>query len=837
LKFARVWFALVAPAAVLPVSAQTSTTDPDAGSTLAEVTVTATRQEQSISKVPISVSAFTQAQMDTRGVKSFEDIVDLTPGVALTSGVAGESVLSVRGMASTAGAATTGVYIDDTPIQVRDIGYSPGNTYPTMFDIDRVEVLRGPQGTLFGAGSEGGTVRFIQPEPSLTSDSVYSRAEVATIDHGGLSYEGGLAVGGPIVQDTLGFRLSAFYRRDGGWIDAVSGTAEALDPTGSAGPASVGLANESIAQRNSNYDYTKLMRAALKWVPAENLTVAPSVTYQQAYINQADANFWPELSNASTGHFAVWQPTPTVDAAHLAVNVPLNQPQNDSFVLPALNINWKLGSLQLTSNTSYFKREMTQWLDFYLLEDLTFAGYKVPAQGDLSGGNYINKQHNITQELRLQPTDTRGPLNWTVGLFYERAAQLAQESVYSNFIGLLPRFFGGFDNGQPFGAGSSAYTNWYGEQPLGGTETWYGDFVSIDKQYALYGQADYLFTSKLKGTLGLRLSRQENEFSAAYAGPENNLNAPLGGPCTSAGGCVPGEGAYTIAYQSGTSTVSETAATPKVELSYQASQNALYYVSATEGFRPGGGQVSLAPACAAGLEELGYSTGKSPQGYDSDHVWSYEIGSKNRLFDGLVQYAASAYLLKWRDIQSQVVVDTCFQGFTSNLGGATGKGVDLEMQLVPLRELQFGAAISYTTISFDQRVAPGGATVYSDGSAVPYSGAPLHVTGTVDYQTPVFGSWRGYLHTDTLYSNAQRRTGDTDPDAVNYDSMLLPVPATFQQNARAGVRWDGLDLSLFVKNLTNAHPNLALTRGAGTIVWTDMTLQPRTVGITASYRY
>ncbi len=202
-----------------------------------------------------------------------------------------------------------------------------------------------------------------------------------------------------------------------------------------------------------------------------------------------------------------------------------------------------------------------------------------------------------------------------------------------------------------------------------------------------------------------------------------------------------------------------------------------------------------------------------------------------------MQFSASAYLLKWHDIQSSVNVQTCFQSFTANLGRATGRGVDLQLQLTPVRNLQLGVALSYSTLSFDQRVAPGGATVYSAGSAVPASGAPLHVVATLDLQLPLSGAVRGYLHTDALYWNAQRRSGSTDPDSVIYDPMLAPVPAMFEQNVRLGARWEGLDISLFVNNLTDAWPNLALSRFSKSIDWTDISLQPRTVGLTATCKF
>ena len=149
----------------------------DSGGPLQEITVTATRHEESLSKVPISVTAFTQEAMDLRGIKDFQDIARFTPGVNIDN--SGTNNISIRGIASTGGAGTTGIYIDDTPIQIRGTAFNPDDALPKSFDINRIEVLRGPQGTLFGAGSEGGTVRYITTQPSLTQNSFYSREEVS----------------------------------------------------------------------------------------------------------------------------------------------------------------------------------------------------------------------------------------------------------------------------------------------------------------------------------------------------------------------------------------------------------------------------------------------------------------------------------------------------------------------------------------------------------------------------------------------------------------------------------------------------------------------------------
>src|SRR5882757_1831837 len=139
------------------------TANSDDSSELQEITVTATRQEEPLSKVPISVAVFSQEQMDTQGVKQLDGLVRLTPGLNLTrNAVSGANQIAIRGISSSAGAGTTGVYIDDTPIQVRNLGFGATTAFPGLFDLERVEVLRGPQGTRFGAGSGDGTIRVIQ---------------------------------------------------------------------------------------------------------------------------------------------------------------------------------------------------------------------------------------------------------------------------------------------------------------------------------------------------------------------------------------------------------------------------------------------------------------------------------------------------------------------------------------------------------------------------------------------------------------------------------------------------------------------------------------------------
>src|SRR5271166_3371808 len=243
---------------------------------LEEIVVTATRREESISKVPISITALTQDDLDQKGIKDFSEMVRFTPGVNIDT--SGTNAISIRGISSSGGAGTTGIYIDDTPIQMRALGFNPDDTLPKAFDLDRIEVLRGPQGTLFGAGSEGGTVRYIMAQPSVTADSTYARTELSYTQHGEPSYEAGIAHGGPIIDGVLGYRASVWYRYDGGWINRVD------DTTG------------AITEKNANYANTEALRFALLYQPADNIKITPSIIYQNK--EQHDlGTYWPAYSN------------------------------------------------------------------------------------------------------------------------------------------------------------------------------------------------------------------------------------------------------------------------------------------------------------------------------------------------------------------------------------------------------------------------------------------------------------------------------------------------------------------------------------------------------------
>ncbi len=434
----------------------TAATAPD----LQEVIVTATRRAEDIRRVPISVVAYSQALMDDQGIKEIDDLARLTPDIQFThtSGSAGNNVsdISIRGIYSDVGAATTGIYIDDTPIQTRNVGYFSSNPYPKIFDLDRVEVLRGPQGTLFGAGAEGGAIRFLTPQPSLTNYTGYFRSEVSASPAGDPSYEAGLAVGGPIVDDVLGFRVSGWSRNDGGYIDRVS------PDTG------------ARVQSNSNYDISSVATIALTWQPIDGLTITPSIYYQNVYNHDRD-QYWTTLSN------------PNSDDFNQAARV--GQPSRDQFALPAVKIQYDLEDFTIISNTSYFARQQQEQLDYSnYLGGLIYGDTAFFPPGDVPSVVSLDvNQRNITQELRAQSNDKDAFINWTAGVFYSWNKQ-SQQSL--------------FGNGQSFFVGE-LIDGQYGQRQ------W---IDAYDEQIAGYGNIEINLFEGFKATAGLRVSDTKYHF-------------------------------------------------------------------------------------------------------------------------------------------------------------------------------------------------------------------------------------------------------------------------------------------------------------------------------------
>ncbi len=798
---------------------------------LEEIVVTATRREENIQSVPITITAFTKEQMDVQGVRAVDDIARLTPGVQFNRAGFGSDLgnsISIRGVQSLVGPATTGIYVDDTPIAVNSTiasGNFNDNAYPQLFDVERVEVLKGPQGTLFGSGSEGGTVRFITPQPNLSSASVYVRSEYAYSDDGAPSYEGGVAGGMPIIQDVLGFRASVWNRHDGGYVDNVS------------------YYTGQTTQANANYKDSTSARFALGWKPLDNLTITPSVFFQHIHSN-GSPTFYLHSDGVGGGVFAlppVIPPTvvPTFvnnygDPTHgQYVNLkPSPQFGDQHLALPALKIDYAFSKAEIISNTSYYNRSQSNQIDFSSLEVGTWAGQIFPQNpNDVTPGNEVQSQHYFNQEIRVQSTDADARVKYVAGLFYSKQQDNGNNHVYDPWLGTLMSQgpLAPFCGPTP----SSCVTNFFHGTPLlDGVYSFWGNTRLDSTQKAAFGQVDVRLIDNFIATVGLRYSKLNDDFS--------NLE---GGPVTS----VPGR-----QLQSGTSSANAT--TPKYMLSYK-TDDFLVFGSATKGFRDGGVNPPLNnAACQADLQAIGLTS--APLTYKPDDVWSYELGTKFKTAGGRLQIDASVFQIDWDNQIRNVNLTGCTLSFTSNLGKAQSRGADVAVNWRALDSLLLSLNAGYQYVKSTQTlqvvVAPVPGTpppppsYYTlNGQTLPGSQPTATLSGTYNFNMFQNAS---YFHVD--YTFTGRDSGLQDPPfgegivgALSSANQYFYNPGYGETNVRLGMNLDKWDVSLFANNLFNAQPYLNETRGTQTFEsipsaeLTATTIRPRTFGVTAVYRY
>jgi len=430
---------------------------------LEEVVVTANRREELLGEAPLSIAAWTQQTMLESGIRGMTEIGALTPAVEfdyfsdLGPGIF--TNVSIRGVNSSNGSSTA-IYYDDTPIPAqRDLGSSFGRSFPVTFDLDRVEVLRGPQSTLLGEGAEGGAIRFIPNSPSLTSFGSLVRTEIAATEGGDLSYEAGAAAGGPIRTDVAGYRVSGWYRSDGGFVDRV-------DPfTG------------ATVDESANRIVTKSFRGALTFVPTDRLEVTPSLTWQDLDARDSSV-FFVALSDPGAG---------VLRSGKL-----LRQPVEDGFYLASVKVTAALDSADLTSVTSYLVRTASVFYD---------ATNNPMGWGNPQGPEYPDsyddalpstsdqRQIVLSQELRLTSAGDADSPKWIAGAFVSRARDLDLAA---------------------FGPTVNAAGNL-----IEGASSYQGETIQADA----FGEMALKLGERLTANLGARLGYADYDASLSVSGP------------------------------------------------------------------------------------------------------------------------------------------------------------------------------------------------------------------------------------------------------------------------------------------------------------------------------
>jgi len=479
-------------------------------------------------------------------------------------------------------------------------------------------------------------------------------------------------------------------------------------------------------------------------------------------------------------------------------------PSNDPWYIGALKVAWNFSGATLTSNTSYFSRDQHSVSDYTQWISTVFLFNQYPPVGDTSSSYFTDHQNNFTQEIRLNSTDAASRLQWTAGVFYTHADEDSTEFIVSADACSVPGF--------PCTMGTNlAYL-----QPR---------FSIIDKEEAAFGEVSYKLTDVFKATAGLRYSNLDytgavQEFEEGIFG-ETSVNS------VNSGNSKP--------------------LTPRFVLNYTPDADSLYYASAAKGFRPGGINATLPPPCTAGLPP-------APTTFASDSLWQYEIGAKDTLLDHRLEVSSSIYYIKWKNIQ-QFVYLTCGLGFDYNLGELTGKGGDIEIDWRPMPELTMGFMAAYTDSAFDGPISLAGIyPLVSNGDHLQAS--PWNLDLSAEYEWKTFDK-KPYFRLDYQYATPQRSLIPfLDPRNVpNDDPTLQGLPEIRILDLRAGLRFSGLDVSLFVHNALDFHSAIFDSRDLATTALNGYVaapggpavnfdnnyfargLTPRTYGLTMMYKF
>ena len=784
----KILIVLVALSAILPLAAFAESADEESRYVYEEIVVTANFRETNLMDAPQSISAITSSLVEDLGAQSMEDVFTMIPGLNMQGALNGQSRYAIRGVSSQGGhlayaptGATVAVYIDGTPITS---ALGPDKQISgTFFDIERVEVLKGPQGTLFGEGSQGGTIRFLYKKPDPTQFDAAVNVGIAEMEQ----------------SDDMSTRIDAMVNvpisersalRINGWTSETAGFIDNLDPF----------------EEDYNDAYSTGVRVALRF-EGDSFSVTGTIHHSE------------QETKGGLGTFQAY------DA--LTARIPGFKPESlDEVDIFSLDFELDLGWATLHSLTSYTDRQVTSiaelsrgrvdLLDYFYggstLADpndpscISAAAFGLcpgfPGVFNLGGPRFTPDGLNLqaisnfgdsyserwVQEFRLvSPSDQR--VRWVAGLFWKDSEDHTQ---FQQVAGYFP---GREAFGLAFDPLLTAPAN---------THT---DFV---EEYAVFGELSFDLTDDLEATVGVRVSDLEQEFTNTGTGTD------------------------------------DTPVSSKFALSWTPLDNLLIYASYTNGFRPGNVNNNLAffvdqfeiqienamtnpaltdeqrAATVAGLQQ-NIADSRAKFFFDGDEVDNYELGLKTTFLDGRISVLAAGYHLDWDDmiiyVRDPAVAP---QGalFNDNSGGAEIQGFELEVNAAIGDRLNLRIAGDIN----DSEVTDVGSPGQTGGDGAELTFAPNNsLSVALDYSLPVGDAWALDFHADHSW------VADQYADSAN----TLEIEEYEKTNARITLRSTDQQwrIALFANNLQNEE----ILRGrdlTGVLYWHD----PRQIGLEIGYQ-
>jgi outer membrane receptor protein involved in Fe transport len=750
---------VVAPAAV-QAQAQASGIE--------EITVTARKREESLQDVSASIQAFTGADLKRQGITNMEDVIRFLPSVSHIGQTVGANKIIFRGVsdnpANFIAASSAALYIDEQPLTQFSV-----NPEPRLIDIERVESLAGPQGTLYGDSSQSGTLRIITNKPDPTQFAAAAEFMLRTGSDSADSYDVNGMLNLPLIEDKFAIRLVGFTARDGGFVDNVLGVSPQLGTKD----------NADLVQDDINEVDFSGGRISAKWFVNDAWSVTGALISQKSESEGAN----------------IYDPT----VGDLQVVRFYKDTRDDEWSQASLTVEGKIGGLDFVSNTSFFDRKLDYTFDrsvyssYFNYNFCTYDGaVYAPAycwsgetiyDQDTTGWNLQDQENDrFTQEFRLSKTGDN--YRWVLGAFYENKME------QWIFRSRTPEF-----------SESLAYYYWTGPEyagytPSGVDPSWW---LSADdtewKQWAVFGNFNYDFNEKWSAEVGLRYF--DSDMDRVYY-----VDKPF----------IISESYPDVSLAKG----GNDDIVPKVALTYRIDDEKMVYALYSEGFRAGGANRNRVPE-----EQTVF-----PLVYNADKLKNFEIGTKTRWAGGRAQLNATLFFGQWEDYQIEAVdpsfnpctgtqdpdVDACgqpFQVVVGNAGDAQQTGLEVEFKAAPNDFWDFGLNLTYVEAETSEQFTV--ARADEDGNLIPVpkgSRLPnvpeLKYTAFAQYTWPASfaGSSEAYLRAQYSYQDDSLNQLEAW-EAVPYESARgqFVQPSYSIADVRAGLRGDAWTLELFVNNV------------------------------------
>jgi outer membrane receptor protein involved in Fe transport len=760
-----------------------------------EVLVTATKRATTIQELPFSINAMTQEDIQRSGASNLEDLSRNVAGLTIQNLGPGQSQVAIRGVS--AGQIVrdqpgvkeqVGVYLDESVISLSL--FTPDLD---LFDLNRVETLRGPQGTLFGSGSVGGTIRYITNQPDPDDFEALIELGVDSLTDGGTGQQAKGMVNIPLGDGQSALRLVAYNTNYAGFIDA--------------------LGEGGALWEDINSGRRTGARFALRWQPTDSLTITPRVIFQEIDMDGFNRQ---EIYNLFANPFTTTRPA--IQLGERQQFLRLRERFTDETTIADVTVESAHDGFDMTLVASFTDREILVSRDASALTGSVSVDVGMPEADVLIPSNLLDPTDvdQTTVELRFS-SNSNNPLQWLVGAFFsDTARDYAQRLPTPNYTAatdaaLGPGFYASTINGYGLDSPYNA------------------DLPSDLEQKAIFGEFTYDVNERVQVTLGgryydydeIRTITQGGWFSSGFQGVVDQ---------TSADGFI-----------------------PRFMVSYDASDNVTFNGQVSQGFRLGGVNDPLNESLCTG-DDVDIFGGF--QDYDDETMWNYEAGVKMRTNNG-VTFNAAVFHTKIDDLQVTLDAGTCSSRISFNVPDAHTTGLEFELAAQPFNGLELSFAGSVIEAEFDTTVIGATGDVLGgvqDGNrlaSVPelqlaasatyffpvnfVGGAEAYVSGSVQHTGDRITQPSDQVPGAGMFVSGLAFGGATGNEVTNAD-LLLDAYETV--NLRTGLVKDEWEVVLYVNNVTDENANLSFDRErGGRARLAYRTNQPRTFGVTYRTRF